>query len=69
MITQFKIVHVPAHYNRNARYTIPGYFTPDLIPTDGGPDVWPCRTEQEAIEAGNTLLQQQLAIVPNYVTR
>lgn len=54
--------YVREHFNPRARAHVPAYWTPDVDGL-GKVTVWPCKTEQEAIELGIELVENGLAEV------
>lgn len=53
--------YVEAHYNPTTRCMIPEYWTPNIDCFEMMSSIYPCRTEQEAIELGTELVEEGLA--------
>ncbi|WP_299075452.1 hypothetical protein [uncultured Paraglaciecola sp.] len=55
---------VEPHFNENAYANIPGYWTPNVAPAkrSDSQGVYPCDTEKEAIDLGEQLVRDGLAI-------
>jgi len=62
-MNDIKATYIAAHFNAAAQANIPAYWFPEVFPTDKyyGNRIWPCDTEEEAIDLGEKLIRSGVA--------